>query len=108
MTTTQTTATATAPAEAPTYIARDTYAGRHAIHRPNAKVKADAYTARELAALAPTGVIWESFGAAFPGRESFARCRYVADAAGNLHIYDSEGARKCIHPAARAIRVLTA
>ncbi len=101
------TATATA-AEAPAYIARDTYAGRHSIHRPVAKVKADAYTAAELAALAPTGIIWESFGATFPGRESFGRRRYVADAAGNLHIYDSDGARKQIHPAARAIRVLTA
>lgn len=97
-----------AATDAPTYIARDTHAGRHAIHLPTAKVRADAYTAAELAALAPTGVIWESFGATFPGRESFGRSRYVADADGNLHLYNSDGAKVLIHPAARAIRVLTA
>ncbi len=94
--------------EAPLYIARDTYTGRHAIHRPVAKVKAASFTAAELAAMAPTGVIWESFGATFPGRESFGRSRYVADSEGNLHIYDSEGARTLIHPATRLVRVLTA
>jgi hypothetical protein len=94
--------------EAPAYIARDTYAGRHTIHRPNAKVRAATYTAAELAALAPTGVIWESFGATFPGRESFGRSRYVADAAGNLHIYNSDGGKTIVHPAGRSIRVLTA
>ena len=93
--------------EAPDYIARDTYVGRYSIHRPVAKVKADAYTAAELAALAPAGVIWESFGATFPGRESFGRRRYVADSAGNLHLYDSNGAKVLVHPAARRIRVLT-
>lgn len=101
------TQTSTATAEAPAYIARDTYAGRHAIHRPVAKVRAASFTAAELAAIAPTGVLWESFGATFPGRESFGRVRYVADAEGNLHIYDADGARKCIHPAARKVRVLT-
>lgn len=94
--------------EAPACIARDAYTGRHSIHRPNAKVRADAYTAAELAALAPTGIIWESFGATFPGRESFGRSRYVADSEGNLHIYNSDGAKVLIHPASRAIRVLTA
>lgn len=98
----------TIAAEAPTYITRDTYTGRHSIHRPVAKVKADSFTAAGLAAMAPTGIIWESFGTTFPGRESFGRRRYVADAAGNLHFYDSDGARKQIHPAARVIRVLTA
>jgi hypothetical protein len=99
--------TQTAVTEAPAYIARDEYAGRHAIHRPVAKVRAASFTAAELAAHAPTGVIWESFGATFPGRESFGRNRYVADAAGNLHMYDSDGAKVIIHPADRSIRVLT-
>lgn len=99
MTTTQT--------EAPAYIARDTYAGRHSIHRPNAKVKAGSFTAAEIAAMAPEGVIWESCGATFPGRESFGRSRYIADGAGNLHIYDSNGRKILIHPAERKIRLLT-
>jgi hypothetical protein len=94
--------------DAPTYIPRDTYTGRHSIHRPVAKVKADSFTAAELAALAPAGVVWESFGATFPGRESFGRSRYVADTEGNLHIYDSNGRKVLIHPAGRSIRVLTA
>jgi len=93
--------------EAPAYIARDTYTGRYSIHRPNAKVRAARYTAAELAAMAPTGVIWESYGATFPGRESFGRSRYVADADGNLHMYDSNGRKVIVHPAGRAIRVLT-
>ncbi len=93
--------------DAPAHIDRDTYAGRHSIHRPNAKVRAATYTAVELAALAPTGVIWESFGATFPGRESFGRQRYIADGAGNLHIYASDGHKVIVHPAARKLRVLT-
>jgi hypothetical protein len=93
--------------EAPLYIARDDYTGRHAIHRPVARVKAASFTAAELAALAPTRIIWESFGATFPGRESFGRSRYVAAPNGDLHMYDSEGAKVIVHPAGRSIRVLT-
>ncbi len=93
--------------EAPAYIDRDTYTGRWSIHRPNAKVQAAIYTAAELAALAPTGIIWESFGATFPGRESFGRQRYIADEAGNLHIYASDGHKVIVHPATRKLRVLT-
>ena len=93
--------------EAPKFIARDTYNGRHSIHRPVAKVKAGSFLAREIAAMASDGVIWESFGATFSGRESFGRSRYVADAAGNLYIYNSEGALVIIHPADRKIRLLT-
>ncbi len=95
------------PTEAPRYIERDTYAGRYSIHRPVAKVRADYYTAAEIAALAPTGVIWESYGTTFPGRESFGRSRYVADEAGNLHVYASDGHLVIVHPAARRLRVLT-
>lgn len=93
--------------EAPKHIARDTYAGRHSIHRPNARVKAGLFEAREIAAMGGEGIIWESYGATFPGRESFGRSRYVADEHGNLHIYDSEGALVIIHPASRKIRLLT-
>lgn len=93
--------------EAPRYIARDTYTGKLAIHRPVAKVKAASFAAAELAAMAPAGVIWESFGTAFPGRESFGRSRYVAAPNGDLHIYNSAGLLTLIHPASRRIRVLT-
>lgn len=92
---------------APAHIARDAYTGRHSIHRKTAAVKAASFTAVEIAAMAPTGVIWESFGATFPGRESFGRSRYVADAEGNLHIYNSDGGKTLIHPATRSIRLLT-
>ena len=93
---------------APEFLARDGYAGRHSIHRPVVKVKAASFTAAEIAALSPAGIIWTSFGAAFPGRESFGRNRYVAAPNGDLHIFDSEGRKVIIHPASRALRVLTA
>lgn len=92
--------------EAPEFIARDTYADRHTVLRSNAK--AASFTAAELAAFAPEGIIWESFGYPFPGREGFSRSRYVASPEGDLHIYDSDGAKKIVHPAGRSIRVLTA
>ncbi len=93
-------------ADAPLYIARDTYAGRHAVLRRNAR--AASFTAAEIAALAPTGIIWESFGYPFPGREGFGRSRYVAAPNGDLHIYAGDGHKVIVHPAARSIRVLTA
>lgn len=93
--------------EAPAYIARDTYTGRHSIHRPVAKVKAGTFIAAEIAEMASEGVIWTSFGATFPGRESFGRERYIADAEGNLHVYDSNGRKVIIHPASRELRLLT-
>lgn len=93
--------------EAPAYIARDTYAGRHSVHPFRGKRKVGVFEAREIAALAAEGIIWESFGAAYPGRESFGRSRYVADTDGNLHMYNSEGVKVIIHPASRRLRVLT-
>jgi hypothetical protein len=101
MTTTQNPAT-----DAPLFIARDTYTGRWSVLRKNAK--AASFTAAELAAMAPTGIIWESMGHPFPGREGFSRSRYVAAPNGDLHIYASDGHRVIIHPASRMIRVLTA
>ncbi len=99
--------TNTTQAEAPNYIARDAYEGRHSIHRPNGKVKAGTFLAIEIAEMASEGVIWESFGATFPGRESFGRSRYIADADGNLHVYDSNGRKIIVHPARRRLRLLT-
>jgi hypothetical protein len=93
--------------EAPAFIARDTYRGRWSVLRNTDTVKAASFTAAEIAALAPTGVIWKSFGHPFPGREGFGRERYVATAEGDLHIYNSDGALSIIYPAARVIRLLT-
>lgn len=87
------------------YIARDIHAGCHSVLR--SKPKAASFTAAEIAAMAPTGILWESFGHPFPGREGFGRSRYVAAANGDLHIYGSDGAKVIIHPASRRIRVLT-
>ena len=99
--------TTTPGTEAPTFIARDTHEGRHSIHRKNSAVKAATFTAAEIAALAPTGILWASFGATFPGRESFGRSRYIATPNGDLHLYDSNGRKVIVHPADRKIRVLT-
>ena len=93
--------------EAPAFIARDTYTGRYSIHRLVAKVKAGIFTAAEIAAMGAEGVIWNSFGATFPGRESFGRERYIADSEGNLHVYASDGHKVIIHPASRKLRLLT-
>ena len=95
MTTTQT---------APRYIARDTYTGRWA-RGLSANVFAVAIPARDLAAEAAEGVIWESFGHV-NGRERFGRSRYVADSEGNLHVYNSDGGKTLVHPAGRVLRVL--
>lgn len=90
---------------APEYIAPDTYTGRHTTAMLKGH-RATVWAASELAALAPEGVIFESFGSVH-GREMFARTRYVADASGNLHCYDSDGAWKITHPATRKLRIIT-
>lgn len=90
--------------DAPSYIDRDTYTGRYSIFSPKT-LRPAPWKAAELAALAPTGIIWESFGHV-SGREGFGRSRYVADADGNLHCYDSDGRKVIIHPAGRILRIL--
>jgi hypothetical protein len=92
-------------ADMPEYIAKDSYSGKQST-TVRKGMRVTIWEARELAALAPGGVIFESFGHV-NGREMFGRTRYVADAAGNLHCYDSDGARKIIHPAARKLRIIT-
>lgn len=97
----------TTSTEAPNYIAREVgYTGRQTVIRKSPK--AASFTAAEIAAMAPTGIIWESFGHPFPGKEGFGRSRYVAAPNGDLHIYATDGHLVIIHPAARRIRVLTA
>lgn len=93
--------------DAPLYIERDTHTGRATVKFNPAKYRVAVYTAAELAELAPVSAIFDSFGS-IGGVEHFGRTRYVADAAGNLHCYDSDGAKKIIHPAERKLRILTA
>jgi hypothetical protein len=90
---------------APEYIAADTYTGKH-VTTMRKGFRATTWLARELAELAPEGAVFESFGHVF-GREQFGRTRYIADADGNLYLYDGDGALKGIHPADRKLRILT-
>lgn len=91
---------------APAYIAADAYTGRHTVLKPRAPFRPEAWKAGDLAALAATGVVWESCGEVRPGKEGFCRSRYVADAEGNLHVYDSTGRKVIVHPADRILRIL--
>lgn len=94
---------------APDFIAPDTYQGNWttSAHVLRPGFHPVALTAGDLAAEAPTGVLWESFGTPRGMRhEKFARTRYVADTAGNLHCYDRDGRKVIIHPADRVRRVL--
>lgn len=98
----------TTPAtEAPAYIAADDFTGRHMITIKGTRKgrRIVKVTARWIAANASEGVFFDSFGSV-RGGEGFARNRYVADAEGNLHCYDSEGAKKIVHPAERALRIM--
>lgn len=98
--------TQTSDTTAPDYIAAETNVSYSWTRRGiPAGMRVSVFTAAELAALAPEGIIWESFGHD-RGRECFGRTRYIADAAGNLHTYASDGHKVLIHPAARALRVL--
>ena len=93
--------------EAPAYINADDFTGTHMItvNGPRKGMRIMKVTARWIAANASEGVFFDSFGSV-RGGEGFARNRYVADAEGNLHCYDSEGAKKIVHPAERALRIL--
>lgn len=102
-----TTAATLAETEAPAYLERDTYQGKHTL-RSN-KVRSDVFKASELAAMANGQVIvlWESAGRMHDGVQLFCRARYVALSDGSLVGYDWAGAREIIHPADREIRVWT-
>jgi hypothetical protein len=91
---------------APQYTTRDTYAGRW-YTTAKAGQGAATWTAAELAAHAAEGVVWESIGTPLGAtREHFCRGRYVADAAGNLHMFSASGSKVLVHPADRALRIL--
>ena len=89
----------------PDWIEKDTYTGPW--DRPARKGRIARGTAGKVAELyGRKGVIWTSFGHV-GGREMFARERYVANSAGDLFIYDSDGRQIQSHPADRELRVLT-
>ena len=102
-----TTAATLAQTEAPAYLARDTYTGKHTL-RSN-RVRSDVFEARELAAMANGQVIvlWESMGHTRGGVQLFARSRYLPQADGSLVAYNADGGRTLIHPADRKIRIRT-
>lgn len=91
---------------APLYIDADTYTGKHTVRGPGKRYRVTTWAAGEIAALAPEGVLFTSFGHV-NGVECFGRNRYVAGPGGELHLYDSEGAVKILHPADRKLRILT-
>lgn len=97
--------TQTSATTAPDYTDADTYTGRWNRRGVPAGMWASMFAAAELAALAPEGIVWTSFSH-IRGREYFRRERYIADDAGNLHVYDSNGRKVIVHPAARPLRVL--
>lgn len=96
---------------APAHIAKSTRTGKWSIalgpNRRAAGYFATTMTAAQLAAESPEGTVYESFGTPAGRRfEHFGPSRYVADAAGNLHMYADNGHKVCTHPADRALRVL--
>lgn len=100
--------TQTSETTAPDYIdaiADDARPARFTRRGIPAGMFVDTRPAAEIAALAPAGVLWESFGHV-NGRECFGHERYVAAANGDLHIYASDGSKSVIHPAARRLRFL--
>lgn len=97
----------TTKTEMPTRIAKDDHPGRWTTRKPKG-MSVDTYTAQELTEFAQDGevIVWTSFGHV-DGTERFARTRFLPDAEGNLHGYASNGQRIIIHPATRALRILT-
>lgn len=95
-------------ATAPAYTVRDPYQGKWMITPVLGDGRrASVFTAAELAEMAPNGIIWESFGTVVAaGREGFCRSRYIADADGHLHFYDSDGGKVSICPPDRGVRLL--
>lgn len=97
---------------APAYIARDTYEGTWQTTKPanDTRYGIGRAFAYDLAATHGTEapfIIWEFSGHTRNGWRLFTRSRYLADAKGNLHGYDSNGRKVIIHPADREVRYLT-
>lgn len=92
---------------AATFIAPDTYTGKHTTFFNPKAHRVARYNASELIAFGREGSFFESMGRMRNGKELFTRTRYVADDAGNLHCYAANGSRTIIHPADRVLRILT-
>lgn len=95
---------------APTYVARDTHQGKWQTTNQRGARRTGTFTAAELGQYAREDgfvIVWEFSGHTRSGRELFTRSRYLPTADGRLYGYDSEGAHKVTHPAARALRVAT-
>ncbi|QBP30272.1 hypothetical protein KDW77_gp58 [Mycobacterium phage Pinnie] len=100
--------TATPTATAPDYIGVTTYHGR-AVKYFNDPARLGWAPAGTLAEQFGAGVefsLWEYFGQNDARQLMFSRTRFVADAAGNLHGYDSTGRKVIIHPADRRVKFL--
>jgi hypothetical protein len=96
---------------APAFIARDTYTGHWTCTGVPIGRQVGTFTASELATMLGADgpfIVWEFSGNTRGRGPLFTRSRYVADAEGNLHGYDSNGRKVIVHPAGRAVRVLTA
>ncbi len=93
---------------AASYITADTHAGTWTRKGIPAGHRADNFTAAELAEMfGQEFVIWESAGQSRDGRELFVRSRNVPQTDCSLAGYDADGRLIILHPANRALRVLT-
>lgn len=95
-----------AVAKAPLYLSRETYTGRWWMDRFKPGYGARTFTAAEVAAHAASGAIWKDSGSVH-GRVTYFRERYLADADGNLHLYDSNGRKVGVHRADKPLSIAT-
>lgn len=100
------TTTQIAMALPPLFTTPDTYTGHWTREGIPAHLGAASHLARDIAATATTGIIWESAGHMASGRELFCRSRYIATSDGSLHMYTSSGRKVIVHPADRPVRIL--
>lgn len=100
--------TTTATRTSPDYIAADTHTGRWSRVGIPAGMRADTFTAAELATLfGAEFTVWEHSGHVRDGRPLFVRSRFVPNADGSISGYDSHGRLVIVHPAGRTIGILT-
>lgn len=101
--------TAYAQSTVPDYITPDTYKGRWQVtHRTDAHLgRRSARWIAEHIGEGNTAVVWEFSGHTRSNRLLFTRTRFIS-ANGELHGYDSDGAKKIVHPADRVIGFISA
>lgn len=91
---------------APDYIAKDTRPVRRSLAFNPTSHRVALYTAGELAAMAPEGELYVSFGHV-SGIERFSLDRYRMNENGGITVYGADGQIALSHPADRVLRVLT-